>query len=1023
MAHGPSLSVVLPLSATGARLRACLDSLVAQTHTALEVVLVDDGSLAGAGEVARAYVDRQPGFRLVVSAQAGVAASRDAGLAAASGDYLAVCDAEDEVPPTAYARLVSALSSSGSGVAVGSVALERRGRYRQPDWAHRAHPRRQLSASLAGAPGIMANLVLGARVFHRSVWEATGRSFAESGDHGDVVAVVAVMLAAESFDVLPAVCYRQAAPRAGSLRGRAHSEPEAARLRVRALRGAGEVIAHGAAGRPSQEFVAQAVHEAAELVRSGVYQGPGYWSALVEELGPMLGDVGMPSLQEVPVLDRLTAWLCAHDDRAAAEDFVDHAAEQGDGLPFDVRDGFAHIRHPSAPPALTRVAARDLVPRIQLAALSWAEPGVLHLAGAGFVEYTPGSSPVELVLRGSTAGEEVAVPTQRLVDPDVNAWAGRAFEDHADAGFEARVDVGALATLPGASAFDVLVRISHTGGTSEQPFGSRRAGGLPGLLESRTVDGRQVACEWTELTGLRLRVGSKDQESSAPVDEAAVLVDTIALDGDALSLTGSASAELEVSLGGSHEQTSWVWTVREGHDFTVSVPLGNDEWGLGAASLPRGEYAVRARTPDGAQREVRVTGELWRSLPMVVESDTLLVHPLALGDRGSLSLRLGPVEDRDSRAPFQRQQLRDRTYPDAVHGSVVDSVLFEVFAGKSAGDNPGQVCAELARRDTGLDLAFSVVDRSVRVPASARPVVRWSTEWFELLARSRYLVVNAVLPRFVRKRPGQVVVQTWHGSPLKRIAHDRGDTGFGDWRHRRQLDVATGTWDYLLSQSPFATATLRGAFRYEGEVLELGYPRNDPLLASTADDVRRRVRGVLGIPVDAEVVLYAPTWRDDQRTGSAFAKVQHLDAARVVDRLEEAFVLFRGHHNTLSAAELGGQDRRILDVTRYPEIADLYLAADALVTDYSSALFDFVLTGKPMVFLAPDLSEFRDESRGFYLDYLDTVPGPVCVETDEVIEVLRGPDTYAAARAEFRARYVPWDDGHASRRVVDALLG
>jgi CDP-glycerol glycerophosphotransferase (TagB/SpsB family) len=150
--------------------------------------------------------------------------------------------------------------------------------------------------------------------------------------------------------------------------------------------------------------------------------------------------------------------------------------------------------------------------------------------------------------------------------------------------------------------------------------------------------------------------------------------------------------------------------------------------------------------------------------------------------------------------------------------------------------------------------------------------------------------------------------------------------------------------------------------------------------------------------------------------------VLYLDAEQVVSEIPRSVVLVRGHYNSVRDADVSRPEHRVIDVTRYPDIADLYLAADSLVTDYSSVFFDFVLTDKPMVFLAPDLAEYRDENRGFYLDYHETVPGPVCTTTEEVIASLTSPDEHGPTRARFRETYTPYDDGQASRRINDALL-
>jgi CDP-glycerol glycerophosphotransferase (TagB/SpsB family) len=389
---------------------------------------------------------------------------------------------------------------------------------------------------------------------------------------------------------------------------------------------------------------------------------------------------------------------------------------------------------------------------------------------------------------------------------------------------------------------------------------------------------------------------------------------------------------------------------------------------------------------------------------------------------GGLVVRVNPVEWFEDNPAFHRRRLRDEVYPAARELPLLDTVLFETFAGKASGDNPGALCRELLGRDEDLELVYSVIDRSVDVPAGVRKVVRFSREYFELLGRARYLLVNASLPYFFRKREGQLYLQTWHGTPLKRIAHDRVHLDFFNWHHRHQLLIARDGWDYLLSQSAFCTESLSSAFRYSGPVLELGYPRNDVMVAPGHEEVRARTRRHLGIADSTRVVLYAPTWRDNLRVGRVFDKVLYLEPERLVDALGDSVVLVRGHYNSVKAAEDVDPDRRIIDVTRYPDIADLYLAADCLVTDYSSVFFDFSLTDKPMVFLAPDLHAYRDDNRGFYLDYHETVPGPICETTDEVAAALAGPDRHGPRREEFRARFNPRDDGQASARVVDAFL-
>jgi CDP-glycerol glycerophosphotransferase (TagB/SpsB family) len=143
---------------------------------------------------------------------------------------------------------------------------------------------------------------------------------------------------------------------------------------------------------------------------------------------------------------------------------------------------------------------------------------------------------------------------------------------------------------------------------------------------------------------------------------------------------------------------------------------------------------------------------------------------------------------------------------------------------------------------------------------------------------------------------------------------------------------------------------------------------------------------------------------------------------RVADALGDSHVLLlRGHR----FHETPGSGARVLDVTVYPEINDLILAADAAVLDYSSLRFDFALTSRPMVFLVPDLEEYAGASRGFLYSFTDTAPGPLLSTTDEVVEALRDLSAlsteYAAALVRFNATYNSHQDGRAAKRVVDAL--
>lgn len=378
--------------------------------------------------------------------------------------------------------------------------------------------------------------------------------------------------------------------------------------------------------------------------------------------------------------------------------------------------------------------------------------------------------------------------------------------------------------------------------------------------------------------------------------------------------------------------------------------------------------------------------------------------------RGALDRRRTEMERSLRLRRAQRQPLRP-------------TILFESFAGKVIGDNPLGIYRELMGRGTSLEALWTVARADLVVPEGARPVLHGSPEWLEAVATSRYLVNNTNFPPYFRKAPGQVYCQTWHGTPLKRLAHDM-PAGSINESFLALYDREAAAWDFLLAANEFSAATLAEAFQYRGPVLRVGYPRNDRLVTATAQE-RQEIRARLGVEdPDQRLLLYGPTWRASHRTAlGQFAPVNHFAPA---GGLPDGWRLaFRGHSHTHGAhvpAIAGGA----LDVTRHPDVTELLIAADALLTDYSSLMFDFTITGRPVLFLTPDLADYKG-SRGFYFDFEAESPGPILTTAEEVVAALADlPGVVAAYRGRYeswRERFNAWEDGRAASRVVDAVFG
>ena len=360
------------------------------------------------------------------------------------------------------------------------------------------------------------------------------------------------------------------------------------------------------------------------------------------------------------------------------------------------------------------------------------------------------------------------------------------------------------------------------------------------------------------------------------------------------------------------------------------------------------------------------------------------------------------------------------------------TVVFESWRGLYA-DSPRVLSERLGELEPALRRRW-VTSGEHPFPADVATVRRHTPAYFASLLSADALVANDIISRHLVKGPRVRYLQLWHGTPLKLIGHDeRAHAYSGAGAHLRRMERDVAKWDFLVSPSPACTEIFRSAFGYDGEVWETGYPRNDPLRSPDAGARRREVRRRLGVADDAVVVLHAPTWRDDDKDAEGrFRQSVALDPGPLAAALPEGSrLLVRLHRNVAARPDIdgatgGASDGFVQDVSDHPDVSELYLAADVLVSDYSSVVYDFAVTGRPIVLFAPDLERYRDRVRGFYFDYEDWAPGPVTATSEELAAVLADLSGLRQAwNARYRAfvdRFCPHEDGRAGERVATRLL-
>ena len=341
------------------------------------------------------------------------------------------------------------------------------------------------------------------------------------------------------------------------------------------------------------------------------------------------------------------------------------------------------------------------------------------------------------------------------------------------------------------------------------------------------------------------------------------------------------------------------------------------------------------------------------------------------------------------------------------------------YYGRGYSDSPRAVAEELKRRGWKVYWVVKGSAEAATLPEGIIPIVLDSAKAIYHLCTASVWVDNCRKWAYTQKRGKTRYVQTWHGFPLKRIEGDAAEALEPDYLKAAKKDSRLA--DLFLSDSSFLTGIYRRAFWYDGPVLECGFPRNDVLVHGDPA-AERAAREALQLPDGVKLLLYAPTFRKDFGLAA-----YDVDYARCVKALEARFggkwlILARLHPNIASKAkELNLDPNYIRNASDYPDIQDLYLISDALLTDYSSVMFDYLPTGKPCFLYVNDLGAYRDD-RNFTFD-LEKLPYPRATTNDELQTAIEQYDADAQKHAvmAFTQEFGINTDGNAARLCVDTL--
>ncbi|UQS85715.1 CDP-glycerol glycerophosphotransferase family protein [Apilactobacillus apisilvae] len=366
-----------------------------------------------------------------------------------------------------------------------------------------------------------------------------------------------------------------------------------------------------------------------------------------------------------------------------------------------------------------------------------------------------------------------------------------------------------------------------------------------------------------------------------------------------------------------------------------------------------------------------------------------------------------------------------------------DLVIFESFKGKDINDNPAAIYEEwINQHPKKKDLAYFAVkvseynDLKNKYP-NVKMVRRFLPKWVWIMARANFWVFNSRTPNWWRKNKGTTYMQTWHGTPLKKLGIDIANVkmpGTNTDRYKERFVKEAHRWDYLIAPNQYSHQIFARAFDFNNKFLDIGYPRNDILYSGNNKDYINKLKYKLIGDNKSKIIMYAPTWRDDDyKTRGVYNFELPFSLEEFFNNVDDnAILIIRPHYLVKDSINISGYEDRV-KIMAEEDISELYLISDLLITDYSSVMFDYANLKRPMLFFAYDLDHYEEELRGFYFNYKNDVPGPLVQISSEFYNKIsefnhyNKFNNYDEKFENFYKKFCSWESEDSSKKFVQIM--
>lgn len=1042
----PKLSIIVPIYNVEAYLPACLESIAQQDFTDFEAILVNDGSPDGSAAIAEKFCKRDPRFKLINQVNGGLGRARNAGLAASTGEFVTFVDSDDLVTPQGHAALMRSLAQTGSDFASGGVQRLEDGVLRESPLHKGVFTTTRVRQNLSRNPHLLYDVTPWNKIFRRDFFLTAIGQWTEDALYEEIHPMTVAYLAAKTADIIAEPVYIWRDRSDGSSITQNRTEYRNLRDRFAAAMKAKRAVLET---KPEllDFYLKKCISVDIKAYLSRYLLGDETYRKEVVDFSIELMDGASSEVEkELPIFWLGVCSLLIEKRADAVHKLFAISHNPTRKWHTTHLHGRHHLTLWQDEHGITTTGpGRDITDRFalkyKLLRIQQKASGV-QLRGYAYIDRFPVSSPdqidIFLIARSRVSGFEKSFRASPVYRSDLIQPTDAPILDYRWAGFDVRLPYRELIPLMSGdrTEIDIRLRIVSSGVTRETPlkhkfknFGFRVIPGTIGIQSARLRSGDVMSLVLSGTKSVLMGRLSNLIQKKTKKPTGDVTQNSLSGARGAATLSGDS---IQVKLSEPLPLATKPFLVKSGSLERFAMEIDpNDRRilhaNIMAANLAPGTWAPLSpgkftlQIVDDATTHVAIIRPTEESHKSVTVADmTVSVSP-----NDTFLQVASPLPDHEA-GPSNQQRLREMVYAGARSKPVEPTILFESWTGQRIDDHPRAIYEELERKGAPFEKIFAVTDSSVPVPKGYKTVRRWTADYYSALGSASAIVTNNALTGRYARRPQQLVFQTWHGTPLKKIGLDIERVHFHNKNYVNELPEQVSKWDALLSPSPHVSEIYRRAFGFTREMVEIGSPRNDLLINERDTDYAKHLKTSLGIPHDARVVLYAPTWRDDSAIGPGKYKFDiGLDLKRIVETFPDMYILARGHQ-LLATSLVKDPHPRILDMTFYPDVRELYLMSNILISDYSSVLVDFSLLRRPIICYAPDYEKYRDVLRGFYIDFETEIPAPLITTENALIECLDDISTLRASYAEkydeWIARYGSLEDGKASKRAADWLI-